>query len=438
MAAQTTYDYWLVPEHEKFVGEILASVESIKTISRSRRQERRQKTNQVRQDLRTKINGIIKAGDAQYISNFYTVVSRLAQINMEGDKDQEDIWRDLFEDFRPNYLSYETKGENFLPRKDVLEALPEGSWLLSLKLTLQEQYTSKDESDFHFSNNPIVRDTMTGFPMVRPTTWKGHLRFAARRDLEVQSANEEPPAIKRLFGESRGEEGGRQGRLHFFPTFFTQSVKREVITPLKRDTRTPARGPIDVEVVPPGATGIFSILYLSHPRGKSPSWTEVAEDLATATSAMKSMFLKYGFSAKKTAGWGVIEDAVQDGELWARWSVWPEADQQSNASPIQAPDAQYLALMNAAGDPLPQLRKSDESFLSNNEFQALPEKPTSLSVYRAFRSWYTSHGEAWRRAQADDSAALPSLRTYPFPSITNLNALAKDLVEKLRLEVAND
>ncbi|WP_198469555.1 RAMP superfamily CRISPR-associated protein, partial [Acetomicrobium sp. S15 = DSM 107314] len=40
--------------------------------------------------------------------------------------------------------------------------------------------------------NPIVRDKLTGLPMVRSSIWKGHLRFAAERvnDLDGKNINE--------------------------------------------------------------------------------------------------------------------------------------------------------------------------------------------------------------------------------------------------------
>ncbi|MBW2065305.1 MAG: hypothetical protein JRJ03_10285 [Deltaproteobacteria bacterium] len=209
------------------------------------------------------------------------------------------------------------KSEKFIPAAKDLESLPQGSWLFKIAFTLAKPFTSKAEGEFHHyeSNheiqNPIIRDHLTGMPMVRPTTWKGHLCFAARMIARTEKDNK---IIDRLFGESLGEETGRRGRLHFFPTFFDGSkVKKEVITPLKRDTRTPASGPIDFEVIPAEAKGEFFLLYFPYPRGRNWNEDELIDDLELAVRAVKSMLLDYGFSAKKTASWGIVRNTLGDG-----------------------------------------------------------------------------------------------------------------------------
>jgi CRISPR-associated protein Cmr2 len=396
----------------------------------------------VRGHFQSRIKSLSGQGDTQFVSNFYTLISRLVELKIEGSKEQQDIWRDLFENFRPDYPASPIGEESLLPTRDGLEALPDGSWLISLKMKLQAQFTSKDESDFHFSNNPIVRDRLTGLPMVRPTTWKGHLRFAARVGHGVPDKDREPETMKRLFGETRGEEGGRSSRLHFFPTFFTENVQREVITPLKRDRRTPARGPIDIEVVPAGVKGTFCLLYIPYPKGLTWSLEQIAHDLEEVGQALKAMFLEYGFSAKKTAGWGVVHNTVEEGFLWAKGTIWPSLEKRGEgdgAQPFERPDDTYLGLMDEAGMPKAVLRKPDGTWISNKEFNALANKPCSLSVYRRFRSWYDTHGAAWQRQLAGAKAASASMpiQTYTIESVTALCELATDLAEAIRREDAN-
>lgn len=192
------------------------------------------------------------------------------------------------------------------------------SVLIKIDFTLKKPYTSKDEGEFHIlgdkiNENPIVRDRFTGLPIVKPSTWKGHLRFAASKvenypDGEKLDIEEKKKIIKRLFGSEPGEkENQLRGRLHFFPTFFNKEKSdREVITPLKRDTRTPARGPINLEVVKPNSKGEFYLLYIPYPRGEDFNEQDVDKDLDFLASALKLMFYTYGFSAKKTSGFGVI------------------------------------------------------------------------------------------------------------------------------------
>lgn len=200
----------------------------------------------------------------------------------------------------------------FYPSKDNLQKLPKDSTLIKISFTLKKPYTSKDEGEFHIINgrifeNPIIRDKFLGLPMVRPSTWKGHLRFAAER---VEFDNEKIREIirRRLFGSKSGDENVLKGRLYFFPTFFKKEAEREVITPLKRDTRTPTkRGPIPLEVMKPGKNGEFHLLYIPYPREKGFKEEDVKEDLKFLAESLKLMFYTFGFSAKKTSGFGVIK-----------------------------------------------------------------------------------------------------------------------------------
>ncbi len=154
--------------------------------------------------------------------------------------------------------------------------------------------------------NPIVRDKFTGLPMVKPTTWKGHLRFAAER---VEWDKERKKIIiKRLFGsEPEEKENPLKGRLYFFPTFFDEEAEKEVITPLNRNTRTPVKGPIPLEIVKEGTNGEFYLLYFPYPKGDNYQESQVDEDLEFLSKSLELMFYSYGFSAKKTSGFGVIE-----------------------------------------------------------------------------------------------------------------------------------
>ncbi|MDD3806958.1 MAG: RAMP superfamily CRISPR-associated protein [Candidatus Marinimicrobia bacterium] len=118
---------------------------------------------------------------------------------------------------------------NFYPTDSDLQSLPQNSTLLKISFTLKKPYTSKDEGEFHIIDNkilenPIVRDKFTGLPMVKPTTWKGHLRFAANK-VEWQNEQEKKRIIKRLFGsEPEEKDNPLKGRLTFFLHF---SMKRQ-------------------------------------------------------------------------------------------------------------------------------------------------------------------------------------------------------------------
>ncbi len=116
--------------------------------------------------------------------------------------------------------------------------------------------------------------------MVRPSTWKGHLRFAAEKVDEDEKKKKE--TIKRLFGAETEDETALKGRLYFFPTFFEDEAEKDVITPLDRKTRTPVKGkaPISLEVMKPGSKGEFYPLYAPYPKGKDFKEEQVEEDVS--------------------------------------------------------------------------------------------------------------------------------------------------------------
>lgn len=210
----------------------------------------------------------------------------------------------------------------FYPNPNDLQNLPENSTLIKISFTLEKPYTSKDEGEFHIIDdkifeNPIVRDKFTGLPMVRPSTWKGHLRFAAE---EVDSYDDKKNEIKRrLFGSEPDKKNALKGRLYFFPTFFTDKAGRDVITPLKRDTRTPARGPILLEFMKPDKKAEFYLLYFPYPKDNNLERDEIKDDLKFLAEALKLMFYTYGFSAKKTSGFGVIREKLNDEtKIWIK------------------------------------------------------------------------------------------------------------------------
>ncbi|HBQ28923.1 MAG TPA: hypothetical protein DD719_05965 [Desulfotomaculum sp.] len=192
--------------------------------------------------------------------------------------------------------------------------LPQNSILIKISFILKKPYTSKDDGEFHIVyvngspkifENPIVRDKLTGLPMVKPSTWKGHLRFAAER-VERDDEAEKEKAIRRLFGSETDDSEALRGRLYFFPTFFEELPEKDVITPLERSSRTPRRGPIDLEIIGAEKKGMLHLLYFPYPKGNHYTDKEVDEDSKFLADSLKLMLYTYGFSAKKTSGFGVI------------------------------------------------------------------------------------------------------------------------------------
>lgn len=198
---------------------------------------------------------------------------------------------------------------------DDLGLLPAGSFFLSLKFTMATSYLSRDDEPWN-KKNPIVRDWVSRVPYVRPTTWKGRLRFAARQ------AGADPELIHHLFGNEKNEPSVfQEGRLHFYPTFFKPAENAvvqevdEVINPHGRASRmgtVPVKlgavSPvIPVKPVKPGdpettrSTGTFAVLYLADSEERSKGIAEsccqwIADALAI-----------YGIGAKTLKGYGLAQ-----------------------------------------------------------------------------------------------------------------------------------
>jgi len=278
-------------------------------------------------------------------------------------------------------LSYLKNLYESLLRHD-LNTMPSYSCQIQITFKLKKPYLSKDDDNFYIIDNPIVKDKVFKVPMVRSTTWKGALRFAAvkvfEEELNSSKAEKEEVFKKRakivkLFGNEKDSlekylgkicihakeeksptekdleekveeinkefeewliENGyiskdipsRAGRLFFYPTFFDR-ISLDVITPLDRKTRTPARGPIYFEVVPEG-TGIFRVLYYPFDliaKGKFGSIEEeLEEDLKLLLKATMKMFTETGFSAKKTSGFGVAE--IEEAKVVVKSGLEPYMD----------------------------------------------------------------------------------------------------------------
>jgi len=254
-----------------------------------------------------------KQSNPKNTDQFTTLYHRLIT---DGKKKDADALRDQWRKAARNLSLTEPSGEmwNMIARPTVdLTILPPGSWFLQFTFTLAKPYISKDDNPFYIIDNPIVRDKAFHSPMVRPTSWKGNL-YSALWQSGRYKASDEP--MQRLFGEIRSEESGQAGRLFFYPTFFTQT-SLEIINPHDR-ARKVGKNPILFECVPAGATGTFSLLYVPFDLIGQPEaeiHKQSAEDLERVAEAVKEMMLTYGFSAKRTSGYGVAKDEIIKGEV---------------------------------------------------------------------------------------------------------------------------
>ncbi len=201
---------------------------------------------------------------------------------------------------------------------------------LEVGFTLLSPWYSKDDRPFHVLDNPVRKDRVFGVPFMAAASWKGLLRWACRMEAGLlghlnelggrMGGWDEPDWIVHLFGNERaeGEEFSR-GALQFFPTWFDR-IGFEVINPHSREKKAGTQ-PIVYEVVPAGTTGRLRLLYAPAPGRETPPAT-----LANLTRAIEKLLTVYGFSAKRTAGWGLAEiqswsvsgEVVEEIHAWAR------------------------------------------------------------------------------------------------------------------------
>ncbi|MHA1149189.1 MAG: RAMP superfamily CRISPR-associated protein [Promethearchaeota archaeon] len=226
-----------------------------------------------------------------------------------------------------------------------ISLLPSGTMNIELPITLKKPYISRDDVSFYIIDAPIRKEKAFGIPFTSARSWKGNLRWVMMKVfIEPEKEDIERFVEARirhtlLFGTEKGmkdkkSEGwskhldtlcpnGKEkyqecikemfntkempnikGSLYFYPTFWDK-IDLEVINPHDRQTKT-GKNPIYFEVVPAGAQGNFHLLHMPHlieiDRGfLSSNRKEIAQGL-------KEMMLTYGFSAKKSSGYGIIQD----------------------------------------------------------------------------------------------------------------------------------
>jgi len=255
----------------------------------------------------------------------------------------------------------------FIPSSPDISVLPPGSWFLQFTFTLAKPWMSKDDDPFYVAEsvNPVRKDKVFKVPMMSAASWKGllrwttmHTRLALKKDKLIPERFAEERFVQTLlFGDEKGEESeqtkdfasyvdalkpeARQeyerllrayyglkmddplphhsGRLIFYPTFFDQ-IDVEVINPHSRETKAGTK-PIYLECVPEGAKGTFSLLYIPFDligQSQETMADEAGKHLRYLAPIIKNLFLTYGFSAKRTSGYGAAKDEIIQGEIKTR------------------------------------------------------------------------------------------------------------------------
>ena len=190
-------------------------------------------------------------------------------------------------------------------------------WLtIEIGFKLRSPWYSKDDRPFHVLDNPVRKDRVFGVPFMSAASWKGLLRWSCRmqaglgQHLEQHGGKmtgwSDPAWVVHLFGNEKGDgEDFQRGALVLYPTWFDK-VGFEVINPHSRERRAGTQ-PITFEVVPPDTDGVLRLLYAPLPGNGDPGTDERIDALQALLDAAEQLLTVYGFSAKRTAGWGIAQ-----------------------------------------------------------------------------------------------------------------------------------
>lgn len=214
---------------------------------------------------------------------------------------------------RRDYQSNPPRG--LVPHEPIAPLLLRGWLEFSVTFQLRAPWFSKDDLSFHVLDNPVHRDHVFGAPFMSASSWKGLLRWAARmrmqtgllahleaNDNEMRSWSDSVEVIHLFGNECKETEHFRRGALAFRPTWFNR-VGFEVINPHDRSKKAGTK-PILYEVVPPETTGTLSLLYAPAP-GVGMTGVSRQRAVLLLLDAVDALITDYGFSAKRTSGWGV-------------------------------------------------------------------------------------------------------------------------------------
>ncbi len=256
-----------------------------------------------------------------------------------------------------NYIHFQhqiMQDVGLIQRHPDLNAFPKGAFFIQINFILKTSFISADDVPFYIIENPIKKDKVFKVPMLSATGWKGNLRWVMMKlfledkvdELSNEKFAEERLKLSLLFGTEKGidEDNAEswskylkelmpsaddvyrkklrnwfnvpsnkpmphfKGRLRFYPTHFDK-IDLMVINPHDRATKT-GKNPVYIECVPGGVKGAFSLLYVPlDVIGKNDIQIdkEMKEDLKRISSATKELLLVYGFSAKRTSGFGITE-----------------------------------------------------------------------------------------------------------------------------------
>ncbi len=183
---------------------------------------------------------------------------------------------------------------------------PAGTLFLQFQFTLISPYLSKGDEVVAASPQTIAREWVYRRPWVRPSTWKGRLRYVANL------INPGEPVIE-AFGPDK--ESKSEGRLHFFPSFFNETNSHVVFNPHNRRARK-GTVPVSPHVVRAGQSATFSVLYLG--RGEAQGVEQARLLFPLVCDWLQLLFTIHGIGAKTLKGFGLARNQILNSRLYNR------------------------------------------------------------------------------------------------------------------------
>lgn len=375
------------------------------------------------------------------------------------------------------------------PNADGLLTLPHGSWFLQFTFTLAKSWISRDDDPFYVAEsvNPVRKDKVFKLPVMSAASWKGLLRWTAMQtrlvnkkdSLDDEAFAQERLALALLFGDEKGEEPGQSkdfarflndlrqtaaelylqkvrdrfsfktedetntqektalphhaGRLFCYPSFFNL-IDVEVINPHSRKTKAGTH-PIYLECVPSSAQGTFSLLYVPFDLIGQDDEVSIRKqarlDLLSVAEAVHAMMLTYGFSAKRTSGYGMAKDRVENGRLMLREAGFEELTAAPPSPATTQPLPRYLAV---PGQLKPEYLNSDGTFRERTQAELSAMKKADKQEYEKAKKWWeregqhqTQPGEPEAEPSNPTEAPKPRWVTYNFKSLLELVERAREI-----------